>query len=259
MLILNYLIFFTGLINYFSRRNAIQTGINTGISIGLSPKEINVNDLDTSLNNLNKNNIIPLYSSNLFTKIISTDNLLQENLSDSESDLDSKLLININENYINIYGPITAEGCFHIQEQLDNIIKQNKYFKINMYIQSTGGSLLPTFALVDYIKRSSIPIDTYINGFVASAATLISVSGNKRYITKNSLFLIHSLRAGIGEVNFNQLEDHYLNSGNMMNIVKNIYKENSEIDDEKLEYLLQHDLWLNATECLKYKLVDFII
>ena len=247
MLILNYLIFFTGLINYFSRRNAIQTGIHSGISIGLSPKERNVNNLDTSLNKLNKNNIIP-YS-----------NLQEENLPVADSDLESKLLINVNENYINVYGPITAEGCFHIQEQLYNIKKQKKYYRINMYIQSTGGSLLPTFALVDYIKRSSIPIDTYVNGFVASAATLISVSGSKRYITKNSLFLIHSLRTGVGEVNFNQLEDHYLNSESMMNIVKNIYKENSEIDDEKLEYLLQHDLWLNAEECIKLRLVDKLL
>ena len=72
------------------------------------------------------------------------------------------------------------------------------------------------------------------------------------------MMLIHSLRTTIGEVNYNQLEDHYLNSKSMMNIVKNIYKEKSNIEDDELEYLLNHDYWLNSTECLNYNLIDFI-
>jgi hypothetical protein len=46
------------------------------------------------------------------------------------------------------------------------------------------------------------------------------------------MMLVHSLRTSIGEVNFRQLEDHYYNSASMMNIVKNIYKEKSNIDDQ---------------------------
>ena len=109
------------------------------------------------------------------------------------------------------------------------------------------------------MKLSRIPINTYINGYVASAGSLLSVSGNKRYITKNSMMLIHSLRTTIGEVNYQQLEDYYYNSASMMNLIKNIYNEKSNIDDKKLNFLLSHDYWLNSTECLKYKLVDFII
>ena len=73
------------------------------------------------------------------------------------------------------------------------------------------------------------------------------------------MMLIHSLRTVIGEVNYGELEDHYLNSKSMMNIVKNIYKEKSSLSDEKLDFLLEHDYWLNSSECLKYKLVDYVI
>ena len=76
---------------------------------------------------------------------------------------------------------------------------------------------------------------------------------------KNSMMLVHSLRTSIGEVNFQQLEDYYYNSASMMNIVKNIYKEKSTIDDQHLNFLLSHDYWLNSTECLKYQFVDYII
>ena len=35
-------------------------------------------------------------------------------------------------------------------------------------------------------------------------------------------------------------------------VCKNIYKEKSIIQDDKLDFLLNHDYWLNSTECLKY-------
>jgi len=136
-------------------------------------------------------------------------------------------------------------------------VNENKF--INFYIQSVGGSLLPTFGVIDTMKLSRIPINTFVNGYVASAGSLLSVSGHKRFITKNSMMLVHSLRTSIGEVNFQQLEDHYYNSASMMNIVKNIYKEKSNIDDQHLNFLLSHDYWLNSTECLKYQFVDYII
>ena len=44
-----------------------------------------------------------------------------------------------------------------------------------------------------------------------------------------------------------------------MNIIKNIYKKKSNIQDEQLEYLLNHDYWLNSTQCLQYNFVDYII
>ena len=44
-----------------------------------------------------------------------------------------------------------------------------------------------------------------------------------------------------------------------MRIIINVYKENTNITDEDLMYLLQKDLWLNSTQCLKYGLVDEII
>tara|TARA_E500000178_G_C17038017_1_gene764598 strand:+ start:10632 stop:11210 length:579 start_codon:yes stop_codon:yes gene_type:complete len=176
----------------------------------------------------------------------------------AETEENSNSIIHYNENNLYFQGSITPDSCFHIQQYILKMQYEN-YKYINFHIQSMGGSLLPTFGVIDDIHNSNIPINTYINGFVASAGSLISVSGNTRYISKNSLMLIHSLRTVIGEVNFNQLEDNYLNSKTMMNLVKNIYKEKSIMDDYSLDFLLQHDYWLNSTECLKYKLVDFII
>jgi ATP-dependent protease ClpP protease subunit len=242
MLLINYILHYSALFNGLSRRNVIN--------IGLSNIMMNKNLGNHYESNENENiNYKGKYDLNFNYKIPELD-----------SDTETKTVIHTEDNNLYFQGEITPESCFYLQQNLIKLQKkenENKF--INFYIQSVGGSLLPTFGVIDTMKLSRIPINTFVNGYVASAGSLLSVSGHKRYITKNSMMLVHSLRTSIGEVNYQQLEDHYYNSASIMNIVKNIYKEKSNIDDQHLNFLLQHDYWLNSTECLKYQFVDYII
>ena len=63
---------------------------------------------------------------------------------------------------------------------------------------------------IDLIENLNTPVYTYIDGFAASAATLISVVGKKRFITKNSLMLIHQL-SGSDTGKFYELQDQMTN------------------------------------------------
>ena len=167
-------------------------------------------------------------------------------------------LITKTDKEIYFYGPLTDESCFRLQYTLEELIKINKdkNNEIDLYLQTGGGSVLPTFPIVDLIKSSDIPINTIIKGYCASAGTLISVSGNKRYMTNNSLLLIHSLRQETGGGTFNNIKDTFENSDVIMKLIKNIYLENTEIPEDKLNYFFDHDLWLTSDECLKLKIVD---
>lgn len=245
MLVVNYVLLLTSLFNTFTRRSIITSGLSNSIIMGNNYKSESNNDMYSKFN---YNHKIPfLENGNENSK---------EHCNDSSEE--QKTIIHAEDNNIYFQGSVTPESCFYIQQNILKIQK-GKFDKINFYLQSSGGSLLPTFGLIDNIQTSNIPIDTYINGFVASAASLMSVAGNKRYMSKNSMMLIHSLRTVIGEVNFQELEDNYYNSKSMMNIVKNIYLEKSSLTEDKLDFLLRHDYWLNSTECLKYKLVDEIV
>ena len=250
MLLINYILHYSILFNTLSRRNVI----NLGLSNIMMSKSFENKNKENKENNKNVNindNYNGKYDLNFNYKY---------NIPKLDSDSETKTIIHTEDNNLYFQGEITPESCFYLQQKLINLQKtenQNKF--INFFIQSVGGSLLPTFSVIDTMKLSKIPIYTFVNGYVASAGSLLSVSGHKRFITKNSMMLVHSLRTSIGEVNFQQLEDHYYNSASMMNIVKNIYKEKSIIEDDKLDFLLSHDYWLNSTECLKYKLVDYII
>jgi ATP-dependent protease ClpP protease subunit len=44
-----------------------------------------------------------------------------------------------------------------------------------------------------------------------------------------------------------------------MNRIKQLYREKANLNEELLEDLLKHDLWLDADKCLEYGLVDNVL
>ena len=64
---------------------------------------------------------------------------------------------------------------------------------LTLYINSTGGSLNDSFALIDMMRNSKCPIRTVGIGSICSAAFMIFSSGSKgqRYIAKNTSIMCH--------------------------------------------------------------------
>ena len=129
---------------------------------------------------------------------------------------------------------------------------------IRLHINSYGGSVFAGLSAVDYILASDAPVETIVEGCAASAATLMSVVGKKRFIRKNACMLIHQL-SGHMWGKFEEMKDDMKNSEMLMQKIKNIYREHCKIPDDVLENILKHDLWWDAETCLKYGLVDEII
>lgn len=167
---------------------------------------------------------------------------------------------------LNFYSPVTIESCMALTtylKQLDVKSKQlqiqyGKAFPINLHIQSGGGMLMPTFYVCDVIHNLDTPVHVYIDGFVASAASLIAVSGTKRYMTKHSFMLIHQLQSQ-SSGRLTEMKDEITNLDFFTRNAKDIYYQNSNITKEVLEKLLLDELWIDAQECLKYDLIDEII
>ena len=188
----------------------------------------------------------------------------------SDDDNSKPTFLQEDANSIYFYGSVTPETCFVLKNRIHELTSKSKRFSydyntlpfpIHLHIQSGGGSLFPTIYVVDLIKNqdSSVPIYTYVDGYAASAATLLSVAGSKRYMTKNSLMLIHQLSSGAEHGKYMELKDNMQNMDSLMKIIVSIYKENTKLTDDKLYELLQKDIWLNSSQCLEYGLVDFII
>ena len=176
--------------------------------------------------------------------------------------------IRIINNNVYFYGPITFDSCKELNDVLITLDNNSKKFNIdyntksppiNLHIQTGGGSLMDTFYIVDLIDSLETPVNTFVDGYVASAGSLISVIGNKRYMTRNSFILIHQLSSSAGEGKYNDLDDNMDNLNKFMDTIRDIYLKHTRIPKEKLNEILEHDLWMNAKECLEYGLVDEII
>ena len=176
--------------------------------------------------------------------------------------------IKISDNNIYFYGPITTESCRELDDALISLDKNSIIFStnfntspppINLHIQSEGGSLMNTFYVIDLINNLQTPVYTYVDGYVASAGSLISVVGKKRFMTKNSFIMIHQLSSTVVEGKINDLDDNMDNLNKFMDTIRNIYLEKTKISLEDLNKILDHDLWMNSKESLDYGLVDYIL
>ena len=128
-----------------------------------------------------------------------------------------------------------------------------------LHINSCGGSVHSSFALYDFIIKFKEQIDVYtvVDGVAASAATIISIAGTKRFITPSSYMLIHQLSTFMGGT-YEQIKDEMENCNKIMNKIIQMYGKHTKINKKKIPKLLKHDLWWSAEECKKNGLIDEI-
>jgi len=129
---------------------------------------------------------------------------------------------------------------------------------ITLYITSNGGLVYQVFGAIDTIRGMKVPVHTVCKGFVASAGTLLSLAGKKRYITESSYMLIHELRAGHWG-KFTHLSESLDNSKQLMEHIKKWYLSRTKMSSEELDEQLKKDVSWNAQMCLEKGLVDEII
>jgi ATP-dependent Clp protease protease subunit len=129
---------------------------------------------------------------------------------------------------------------------------------IILHISSPGGYVAPALAAMDTIKDLKSPVHTIIEGECCSAATFLSLVGFRRYIRKHAYMLIHQIESGMWG-KYKYLKDEVANLEMLMGMTKDIYKQYTKIPDSLIEQILERDLYLKSSLCLKNGLVDEII
>tara|TARA_B100000530_G_scaffold43739_1_gene24774 strand:+ start:829 stop:1470 length:642 start_codon:yes stop_codon:yes gene_type:complete len=129
---------------------------------------------------------------------------------------------------------------------------------IHLHIYSPGGDAFMGLSIYDYIKNHKVKIWTYIDGMIASAATFIYLAGHRRFVSQTSMMLIHQISTYFGG-KYEELKDEYENSSNMMTIIKNIYKANTQMPKKTIDSILKRELLLTANDCIKYNIADEMI
>jgi ATP-dependent protease ClpP protease subunit len=128
---------------------------------------------------------------------------------------------------------------------------------IYLHLTTDGGLIYSAFSVIDCIKSLSVPVYTVIDGFVASAGTLISLAGEKRFMCENAYLLIHELRGGVwGKMS--EVDEEHMNLKKIMEHLKKIYLDNTKIKKKDLDGILKKDLIWDVNECIEKGLVDEI-
>lgn len=129
---------------------------------------------------------------------------------------------------------------------------------IILYIMSPGGDLDYMYMLIDTINLSITPVYTVNLGLAASAASLIFMSGHKRFMTPFSKVLIHEGSAKLegDAIKVMDATEDYKKSLKQM---KEFIMAKTEIPKQLLFKKRSNDWTLTANECLTYKVCDRII
>ena len=174
--------------------------------------------------------------------------------------------VDTQDNKIFFYSGVSRPKVLKLNKAIDTMNTTSAMRKVShgidipirIHINSYGGSVFAGLAAVDYIKTSKAEVHTIIDGCAASAATLMSVVADRRFMHRNACMLIHQL-SGAMWGKFAAMKDDMQNSEMLMEKIKKIYREHTRIPEDVLENILQHDLWWEAEKCLEYGLIDEII
>lgn len=174
--------------------------------------------------------------------------------------------IEVEENRIYFYCPIGDYEALEINRLIRRLDIEMQYLSsrlscspipIHLHIHSPGGSVFAGLSIYDTLKNCKSDVYTYIDGSAASAATLISLAGAQRLMSKNSFMLIHQQQIDwAGKLD--DFMDEIENQKVITEKIKAIYLSNTKMNKKKLDELLSHELWLDCNKCLELGLVDKI-
>ena len=175
-------------------------------------------------------------------------------------------------NHIYFKTDVNTESIDKLYRIIRSYQKEVDFIKINnqtvadvnikdlyIHITSYGGSLHEAYLAYDVIKRSKLSINTIIEGYAASAGTIMSIAGKRRYMTPTSIMLIHQLSTGMGG-KFEEIKDDFENSEQDMKRIVSLYLKEcgGKMKKKFIEEQLKHDKWWDANTALKNGLIDEI-
>ena len=129
---------------------------------------------------------------------------------------------------------------------------------VKIHIHSGGGDIFAGLTAYHHLITNPLPIFTYADGLVASAATLLLIAGKQRFAMPHSFCLIHQLTTGFfGK--YQDMCDEMENAHAFMNTFRVIYKTKTKLSETELDKLLRSERVLNAKACLEFGLVHEIV
>lgn len=141
----------------------------------------------------------------------------------------------------------------------------NRRKPIKIMISSFGGSVYSLFSIVslmEHYEEKGIIIETYCEGFTASAGAKILIAGSKghRYISRYGKILVHQPN-GFCAGSYQEIKKQVDDLEDDFNTVKDIFRKHTKLSEEDLTTMstVNHDIILKPQECIEKGLVDNLL
>jgi len=179
------------------------------------------------------------------------------NLGERAYDIYSRLL---KDNIIFLTGPIDDNVANTVIAQLLFLQSEDPKKDINLYVNSPGGSVTSTLAIVDTMNFIKNNVATYCVGMAASGAAVVLSAGEKgkRFILKNAEVMIHQPLGGVE----GQATDIAITAKHILKTRENLNKmlsANTGRPISQIEKDVERDFFMDADEAKKYGIVDKIL
>jgi ATP-dependent protease ClpP protease subunit len=137
---------------------------------------------------------------------------------------------------------------------------EKEYSKINIRVNSGGGSIFDGFTMFNAIRNSKADIDIYIEGMAASIASVIAMAGRKCYMSRVGRLMTHRAKGSVYGNADEMRKTAELLEG-LEKDIAGIYANRTglSVEASSAKYLAAGgDRWLTAQEALTEKLIDGI-
>ena len=128
---------------------------------------------------------------------------------------------------------------------------------VNLYINCMGGSVKEALGIYSVLQRCPATVIAYIDGFAASAASVIAMAASKVIMPRNTAMMIHNAAwwAYGNPAELRKSADD-LEVINMAAIQSYCMHAGDKLPRDKLQQMLDAETWLTAEDCVSYGLAD---
>jgi ATP-dependent Clp endopeptidase proteolytic subunit ClpP len=136
---------------------------------------------------------------------------------------------------------------------------ESLYGKIDVRINSIGGSVYAGIAIFNALRESKADITIYVDGVAASIASVIAMCGKPVYMSQYARLMIHNVQGGCWG-NKEELKQTMEHIEQLEETLADIYSSKTGTDREEIKktYFDGKDHWLTAKEAKDMGFVDGI-
>lgn len=160
--------------------------------------------------------------------------------------------------YGDIYDSWWDEDSNSAAKLKDKLLEFGNITEINLHINSLGGDVIEGIAMFNLLKQHQATVNVYIDGFACSIASVIAMAGDKVYMPKNAMMMIHNCWT-YTEGNAKELRKTADDLDKIMQSSIESYMSKINISEEELRELLDNETWLTAQECFDMGFADELL